>query len=124
MENPICPVCSQPLLKDSITPNMYACIRRKIWTPELCIYLDIVDYSVLKDVNGGLISERYQVAPYDIFIFNNQTEIRQVMSPMKQKGAKIFKSEIILTIAAPLKIQAPTTKQKIIERIKMLVLFS
>ena len=124
MENPICPVCNQPLLKDGITPNMYSCIRRKIWTPELGIYLDVVDYSVLKDRNGGLISERYQVAPYDIFIINNQTEIRQVMPPENKKGAKIFKSQIILTIAASLKIQGPTTRQKIRDRIKTLVLFS
>lgn len=124
MENPICPVCNQPLLKDGITPNMYSCIRRKIWTPELGIYLDVVDYSVLKNTNGDLISERIQVAPYDIYVFGNQTEIRKVMPPENKKGAKIFKSQIILTIAAPLKFQTPTTRQKIIERIKMLVLFS
>lgn len=124
METPICPVCNQPLLKDGITPNMYSCIRRKIWAPDLGIYLDVIDYSVLMDINGGLISERIQVAPYDIYVVGGQTEIRQVMPPEKKKGAKIFKSEIILTIAAPLKFQAPTTRQKIRDRIKTLVLFS
>lgn len=134
-ETPICPVCGMPLRATGVNPDMYYCMKRKIWEPSLGMYLDVVDASVYVDANGKETLRVIEVPPFSFTITDDgrkqETIIRKVVAPERDdqmrklysSKARTFERKILLTIPAVAKMPW-NDRAKVAERVKLYLLFS
>lgn len=130
-EPPICPVCGLPLRATGVNPDMYYCMQRKVWEPDLGIYLDIIDSTIYLDPEGKQILRVIEVPPFSFTITDDdqkkETVIRKVVaperSPRDRNKARVLERKVILTIPAVAKLPWKD-KKAVAERVKLYLLFS
>lgn len=130
-ENPTCPVCGNALKATGVDPNMYYCIKRKVWVSDLGLHLDIVDATLNLAPDGKVIWQLIEIPPYSFLITDDekeqQTVVRKVVapetSPHNKIRAKTFQRQIVLTVPAVMKLPWHD-KQAVLERMKLYLLFS
>ncbi len=131
MELPNCPVCGNALKATGVDPNMYFCVKRKVWISDLGIHLDIVDATLNILPDGKVTWQLIEIPPYSFLITDDekgqQTVVRKVigpeLTPWNKKRAKTFERKIVLTVPALMKMPW-NNKQKVLERMKLFLLFS
>lgn len=130
-ENPICPVCGNALKATGVDPNMYYCIKRKIWVSDLGIHLDIVDATVSITPEGKINWQLIEIPPYSFLITDDakgqQTVVRKVLAPESKPyykaRAKTYERKIVLTVPALMKLPW-NNKEEVLNRMKLYLLFS
>jgi len=131
-ETPICPVCGNALKATGVDPNMYYCTKRKVWFPDVGAHIDTIEATVCLDADSKPILQIIEVPPYRFTITNEakgqKTEISKIVlrqdrvSPHKWYPHAINR-ETILTL--PTAINLPwNNKEKVLERVKLFLLFS
>lgn len=131
MENPICPVCGNTLKATGVDPNMFYCIKRKVWVSDLGLHLDIVDATINLSSEGKVIWQLIEIPPYSFLITDDdkgeQTVVRKVVAPEERpynkSRAKTYQRKIVLTVPALMKLPW-NKKEEVMERMKMYLLFS
>lgn len=131
IENPICPVCGNALKATGVDPNMYYCIKRKVWVSDLGLHLDIVDATLNITPEGKTTWQLIEIPPYSFLISDDekgqQTVVRKVIAPEKNPWdkvrAKTYRREIVLTVPALMKLPW-NNKEEVLKRMKLYMLFS
>ena len=130
-EIPICPVCGKTLKATGVDPFMYYCTKRKIWFPHIGTHLDTVEATIWTDAEGKYVLQIIEIPPYRFTITDDvdeqKTEISKIayqetMPPHKWYPHALSR-EVILNI--PTVINLPwNNKEKVLERVKLFLLFS
>jgi hypothetical protein len=131
VEAPICPVCGNILRATGVNPNMYYCTKRKVWVSDLGMHLDIVDATIyVEPVSGRQTLKIIEVAPYSFTITDDvikKTEVRKIMPeeriPGMRRTARNLERKKVLSIEACMKLPW-NDKEKVLERMKLYLLFS
>lgn len=128
---PDCPVCGNPLRATGVNPDMYYCTRRRVWVSDLGLHLDIVDATIHVAPDGRRTYKVIEVPPYSFTIIDDkdikQTIIRKVMPeeriPGMKRSARRLERKIVLDFDFPIKMRW-NDKEKVLERMKLYLLFS
>lgn len=132
-EPPICPVCGIPLRPTGNNPDMYYCTKRKIWMQDLGMHLDIIDATIYLAPDGQQTLKIIEVPPYSFTITDDNcckqsTVVRKVIPqdrtfPPGPLRARTLERKIVLSVDAAMKLPWHD-KEKVLERMKMYLLFS
>lgn len=130
-EPPICPVCGNGLRATGVNPNMYYCTRRKVWMSDLGTHLDIVDATVYVAPDGRQTMKVIEVPPYSFTIIDDgvtqKTDVRKVMHeerlPGMRSSARTYERKMVLSVQAVMNLPW-NSKEKVLERMKLYLLFS
>jgi hypothetical protein len=130
-ETPICPVCGDTLKATGVDPNMYYCTKRKIWFPDIGAHLDTIEATIYVDDDGKYTLQVIEVPPYRFTITDNakvqKTEVEKVVKHEPAPGHKWYPRalgrKVILTIPSIMNLPW-NDKEKVLERMKLFLLFS
>ncbi len=128
---PTCPVCGNTLKATGADPDTYYCVKRKIWISDLGIHADIVDAAINVSPEGKVRWQHIEVPPYSFIITDDEkgqsTVVRKLMAPERLpahiRKTFTYEKKTILTIKAIMNLPW-NNKQKVMERMKMFLLFS
>lgn len=131
-ETPICPVCGNALKVAGVDPNMYYCPKRKIWFPDIGAHIDTIEATIYIDASGRHTLQIIEVPPYRFTITDEdkiqKTEISKIA--VRQDRVHSYKwypqsitRDPILILSTALKLPW-NNKEKVLERMKLFLLFS
>lgn len=131
-ETPICPVCGDVLKISGVDINMYYCPKRKIWFPDIGAHIDTIEATICFNADGKPTLQIIEVPPYRFTITDEdqfqKTEISKIavrqdrVHPQKWYPQAITR-EPILILSTALKLPW-NNKEKVLERMKLFLLFS
>lgn len=130
-ENPICPVCGNTLKATGTDPNMFYCVKRKVWVSDLGIHIDIVDATIYLTNDGKIEWQVIEIPPYRFLLTDDKDGQMTVVSkyvtlnknPWDKQNAMAWRRETILTIPALMKLPW-NDKEQVLEKLKLYLLFS
>ncbi len=131
IENPICPVCGNTLKATGTDPNMFYCVKRKVWVSDLGIHIDIVDSTIYFTNEGKIEWQVIEIPPYRFLIVDDHDGQQTVVSkyvtlnkkPWDKQNAMAWRRETILTIDAIMNLPW-NDKEQVLEKLKLYLLFS
>jgi hypothetical protein len=131
IENPTCPVCGNTLKATGTDPNMFYCVKRKVWVSDLGIHIDIVDATIYRTPDGKVVWQVIEIPPYR-FLLNDDdkgqlTTVSKYVTlnkkPWDKQNAMAWKREVILTVQALINLPW-NDKDQVLEKLKLYLLFS
>jgi hypothetical protein len=130
-ENPICPVCGNALKATGADPNMYHCLKQRVYVDDLGMHVEVIDASVNITPEGKVIWQLIEIPPYRFLIEDTEkgqlTTVYKLMTldrkPWDKKNAVAWKPEVILKIPALMNLPW-NDKQEVLEKIKLYLLLS
>lgn len=135
MNPPSCLICGMPLKASGGDTNMYYCTTRKEYMSEWGLHLDVTDSVIYIDPNKGRETMWIvEIPPYRFtmtdFGSGPKTEVHKTVLPelapwdREIENVKIFLyKKLILTVPSVMKLPWHD-KQKVLERLKLYLLFS
>lgn len=125
MKVPVCPVCGLVLKTTVINPVLYYCEKRKFWLTEPGMYIDIIDATIYMSADGRKTLKIIDIPPFTFTIFDEinfkRTKIYKIMPSHQTKS---LTKEMVLDIAGTA-IDLPwNDKEKVLDKIKLYLLFS
>jgi hypothetical protein len=137
MKSPLCLVCGQPLKPSGAGANMYYCTRRKEYVSEWNVHLDVMDTIIYFDPESGRETMWVvEIPPYKFTMTDSssvqKTEIHKKVLPdwppwnkaVDPESVKtLLYNKLILTVPSIMKLPWHD-KEKVLERLKLYLLFS
>lgn len=132
MEKLTCPVCGNALKATSVDPNLYFCVKRKVWVSDLGIHMTIIDATInIRPEDGKVTWQVIEIPPYRFVLSDDEqgekTVIQKYVAPEDSPWNKIrgqsVKREVILTVPSLLKLPWDN-KEQVFEKVKLFLLFS
>jgi hypothetical protein len=129
-----CPVCSKSMFQTN-TNKLLMCPRKRTRVPELKSVIDMSHAMVLVDDSGNIIMKTLDILPYSFEIHDGpnlkQTRICKMKNDFTYEdnvtsmniGDKYFEREEVIVVPKALDLEWGN-KKKVLERIKMYMLFS
>jgi len=125
MNNP-CPICHNEL-RNTDTPGLSMCQRQSVFVPELNSDIETVHALIFTNDNGHQVFKIIAVPPYSFEIHDDPGSMKQTRivktTNVKFGTADHLVQEVVMTVPGIVHCQWDD-KQQVIEKIKLLSLFS
>lgn len=132
---PDCLICGQPLKASGGDANMYYCTKRKEYMSELGLNIEVIDSIIYVDPKSGKHSMKViEIPPYRFTMTDyprgQRTEVHKTVLPDWAPWDKEIEDKEIflqkkLILRVPVVLNLPWhDKQKVLERLKLYLLFS